>query len=205
MQKRAVSSHKVELRCKIQEAAAASFIQEGYDNVSMRKIADRIGYAPSTIYLYFRNKFDLVSNICTAVFAELDQRLDVIVAMGLPPMQTLRRCLRQYVQFGLEHPSHYGFVFCTPLSVLQEMDAASHEALNKCGSGFYLRLHKVVQACIDSGDIPAGDAGSVSHTTWLLTHGITSGLFVDRGFRSIERERLVEESLDHILRGLTGR
>lgn len=196
------SRDKVELGRKIQDAARAFFIEEGYEKVSMRKIAHRIGYAPSTIYLHFRDKVDLVASICVEVFAELDRRLDAIIEKDLPPMETLRQCLREYVQFGLDHPGNYGFVFCTPLSVLTEMDAQSQDAIQKCGQGSFQRLRRAIQACMNSGGIPAGDVESVSQSTWLLTHGITSGLIVDRGFPFLDRERLIDESLDRIFRGL---
>jgi AcrR family transcriptional regulator len=48
-----------QLRRKIFDAASELFAQEGYQNVSMRKIAERIEYSPTTIYLYFKDKNEL--------------------------------------------------------------------------------------------------------------------------------------------------
>ena len=196
------SRAKDELRRKILDVATTLFIEEGYESVSMRKIADRIEYAPSTIYLHFRDKVDLVASICIEAFSELDRRLDAIIDQGLPPMDTLRLCLRDYIQFGLDHPSSYVFVFCTPPSVFKDLDAAGFEAIHGCAMGSFQRLRTGIQACMDAGGIPPGDVESVSQSTWLLTHGITSGLVVDCGFPFIDRDRLIDESLDRILRGI---
>ena len=188
------SRAKTELRRKILDAAITLFIEEGYENVSMRKLADRIEYAPSTIYLHFRDKVDLVASICAEAFSELDRRLDAIIGKGLPPLVTLRQCLREYIQFGLDHPAYYTFVFCTPPAV------KDFDAIRVCAVGSFQRLRTGVQSCMDHGDMPVGDVESISQTTWLFIHGVTAGLVVDCGFPFIERERLINEALDRVLR-----
>ena len=52
---------KEHLREEILEAARELFLKEGVENVSMRAIAKRIEYSPTTIYLYFKDKWDSVS------------------------------------------------------------------------------------------------------------------------------------------------
>jgi AcrR family transcriptional regulator len=196
------SREKDGLRRKILDAATGLFVEEGYENVSMRKIADRIGYAPSTIYLHFHDKVDLVASICKEAFAELDRRLDGIIGTGIRPREALRSCLRQYIQFGLDHPAYYVFAFCTPSAVFKDIDGASFTNIHGCAIGSFQRLRSGIQACMESGDIPTGDVESIAQSTWLCTHGVTSGLVVNRGFPFLERERLIDESLDRILRGV---
>ena len=43
----------------ILDAARDLFVAEGYQNVSIRKIADRIEYSPAAIYSYFPSKDDI--------------------------------------------------------------------------------------------------------------------------------------------------
>ena len=57
---------KKELRGEILDAARDLFLREGYENVSMRKIAEKIEYSPTTIYLYFQDKADLLDCIKNA-------------------------------------------------------------------------------------------------------------------------------------------
>ena len=196
------SRAKEELRRKILDAATVLFIEQGYENVSMRKIADRIEYAASTIYLHFRDKVELVAAICWEAFSELDHSLDAIIGQGLPPMETLRSCLREYIQFGLDHPSYYVFVFGTPESIFKGIEAGSHQAIYGCGMGSFQRLRAGIRTCMESGGIPPGDVESIAQSTWLLTHGVTSGLVVNASFPFIDRKRLINESLDRILRGI---
>jgi AcrR family transcriptional regulator len=55
---------KTTLRREILAAARELIAKEGYESVSMRKIAERIEYSPTTIYLYFRDKEELVREVC---------------------------------------------------------------------------------------------------------------------------------------------
>ena len=103
------------LRQEILDAASELFVKEGYENVSMRRIADRIEYSPTTIYLYFKDKAELLESICQETFAKLIQRLTKIMEQPGDPVQRLKRGLLAYVEFGLENPHHYRSTFMTPL------------------------------------------------------------------------------------------
>jgi AcrR family transcriptional regulator len=54
---------KETLRQDILDAARELFIREGYQAVSMRKIAEKIEYSPATIYLHFRDKDDIFDHL----------------------------------------------------------------------------------------------------------------------------------------------
>ena len=54
---------KQELRQTILNAAGELFLEQGYERFSLRKVAERIGYSPTTIYLYFRDKDDLLFTV----------------------------------------------------------------------------------------------------------------------------------------------
>jgi AcrR family transcriptional regulator len=106
---------KENLRQEIMDAARELFVAEGYGSVSMRKIADKIDYSPTTIYLYFTDKSDLLHQICEQTFANLAQNIKSIQQLSDNPLEKLRSGLREYVHFGLKHPSQYEIVFITPL------------------------------------------------------------------------------------------
>src|SRR5512142_1445385 len=96
---------KQELREEILEAARQLFIHEGFENVSMRKIADKIEYSPTTIYLYFQDKSDLLDCVCEQTLSRLNDGLTQIRQRVADPFQRLRAGLRAYIDFGVEHPN----------------------------------------------------------------------------------------------------
>src|SRR5215472_1403239 len=97
---------KESVREEILDAARTLFVKEGYEHVSIRKIAEKIEYAPGTIYLYFRDKAEILEQICEETFAKLAKKMEGINEDPSNPLDCLRRGLRTYVQFGIDNPNH---------------------------------------------------------------------------------------------------
>jgi len=54
---------KTETREIILDAARELFLAEGYEGVSMRKVAEKIEYSPTAIYIHFKDKDDLFRTV----------------------------------------------------------------------------------------------------------------------------------------------
>jgi AcrR family transcriptional regulator len=101
---------KNELRGKILDAARELFVEQGYDAVTMRKVAERIEYSPTAIYLHFEDKAALLREIVAADFAKLAAQFQKLARIE-DPLERLIRVGRAYVDFGLAHPNHYRLMF----------------------------------------------------------------------------------------------
>src|SRR5262249_13645561 len=99
------------LRQEILDAAREPFSKEGYQKVSMRKVAEKIEYSPTTIYLYFESKADLLFFICEETFAKLLKKLESLKEGCDDPLECLKKGMRAYIEFGLRHPNHYKVTF----------------------------------------------------------------------------------------------
>src|SRR6266851_692697 len=101
-----------EVRRKILDAAHDLFAREGYDRVTMRRIAEAIEYSPTTIYNHFEDKDDLVQSLCEEDFARL---LGALQAEQSPadPVEQIRQLGLAYARFGVDYPNHYRFMFMT--------------------------------------------------------------------------------------------
>src|SRR5215472_14434041 len=86
-------------RQEILDAARELFVHDGYANVSMRKIAEKAEYAPGTIYLYFRDKSEILESLCEETFAKLHKRLENIEKDSADLLDGLRRALESYIRF----------------------------------------------------------------------------------------------------------
>src|SRR5262245_65973736 len=84
------------LRQEILDAARDIFIKEGYDRLSMRRIAHRIEYSPTAIYLHFRDKQELVFSLCEETFSRLVRELEALEP-GKDPIARLKLGMRRYV------------------------------------------------------------------------------------------------------------
>jgi len=83
------------IRQGILDAARELFIAEGYEHVSMRKIADRIEYSPAAIYSYFPRKDDIFFALAAEGFRILADGVSGAVAGIDDPLE---RLLRSHVQ-----------------------------------------------------------------------------------------------------------
>src|ERR1700730_11086394 len=102
---------KKELKQEILDAARDLFVREGFENVSMRRIAEKIEYSPTTIYLYFEDKASLLFAICEETSARLAKRMAALTKASPDPVKPLRGGCRAYVDFGLKYPNHYRVPF----------------------------------------------------------------------------------------------
>ncbi len=98
------------MRRKILDAARDLFIAQGYANVSMRKIADRIEYSPAAIYSYFKGKDDLFFALAEEGFQLLGRRADALTA-ATDPLDALRRVFWHYYEFSTRHPEYFALMF----------------------------------------------------------------------------------------------
>src|ERR1700739_3536977 len=91
---------RVETRDRILEAARELFIDEGYEGVSMRQIADKIEYSPTAIYVHFKDKDELFLEICHHDFELLAHSM-ASLAQVTDPVERLRKIGAGCIEFGL--------------------------------------------------------------------------------------------------------
>lgn len=190
---------KEALRQEILDAARDLFVQEGYENVSMRRIAEKIDYSPTTIYLYFEDKADLLFHICEETFTKLVTKGEKILAEKTDPLTKVKRIGRNYIEFGLKHPNHYKVTF---------MVQHSHEEMkkryeNSMGHRAFELLRSSVEECIKTGIFRKVDPGMASQALWAGVHGITSLLIAKPFFPWVEKQKTIALVLDSLCAGLS--
>jgi AcrR family transcriptional regulator len=165
---------KSETRDKILDAARELFVTEGYEGVSMRRVAEKIEYSPTAIYVHFADKNELFHELCRLDFARL-QEVMRSAEMPADPIERLRQIGRSYIQFGVRFPNHYVFMFMTP-HLPQEPDEEDREIMGNPEEDAYAMLKWAVQEAINAGSFRPGvqDAELVSQTLWASVHGVIS-------------------------------
>jgi AcrR family transcriptional regulator len=188
------------LRQEILDAASEMFATEGYTNVSMRKIADRIEYSPTTIYLYFKDKNDLLNQICEQTFAKLSETIEKIEDDSEDPAKCLRKGMRAYIEFGLQNPNHYEVTFITPIMDYLGEDALPFEGSK--GQKAFEHIARQVALSIKAKQFKRGDVAVISQTIWAAIHGVTALLISHKDFPFVEKDVLIKSVIDTTLKGL---
>lgn len=196
---------KLETRDKILDAARELFITEGYEGVSMRKVAEKIEYSPTAIYVHFADKEELFQELCHTDFARLAEVLQQQSAANRDAVQRLRDIGKAYVQFGLLYPNHYKLMFMTEHECRE--DGRDEKIKGNPEVDAYAYLKYTVQSAIDGGAFrdELNDAELISQTLWASVHGVISLQIAKHDdywveWRSIETR--TDLMLDAILRGL---
>lgn len=191
---------KENLRKEIFDAASELFAQEGYANVSMRKIAERIEYSPTTIYLYFKDKTELLKYICEETFAKLGEEIREISEPETDPITALRKGLRAYVDFGLAHQNHYEVVF--GMQIFNQPHDKEYPYEGSMGQRTFEYLRSQVEGCVAAGKIKKGDVAMMSQILWAGIHGIVSLLNNHLGFPFVEKNELIDGMIETMIDGL---
>lgn len=191
---------KENLRQEILDAASEMFAAEGFENVSMRKIAEKIEYSPTTIYLYFKDKSDLIFQLCEESFAKLGQVLERIKQKNDDPLDALRDAARAYVKFGLQHPNHYKVIFVIPLQQTLNHDDYAFEG--SMGEKTFNYLRECVAECIRQKKVRPVDIEVTSQALWAGMHGVTSLLIAHEDFPWVAHKKLIDQLIDTMIRGL---
>jgi AcrR family transcriptional regulator len=196
---------KSETRDKILDAARELFVTEGYEGVSMRRVAEKIEYSPTAIYVHFADKQQLFHELCQQDYARLAEVFQSS-AMSSDPIERLTQIGRTYVEFGIHYPNHYRFMFMTPHPPI-EPDEEACEKIGNPELDAYAFLKWTVQQAMSAGRLreELTDVELVSQTLWAGVHGVISlniakskDPWVD--WRPVQQR--AETMLDVALRGL---
>src|SRR4249919_2715224 len=91
------------VRRSILDAARELFVAEGYGNVSIRKIAERIEYSPAAIYGYFPSKDDIFFALAEEGFHLLyGERTQFAALETLPPLDRIRAIFGRLYQYSVD-------------------------------------------------------------------------------------------------------
>lgn len=175
---------KRELREQILQAAGEEFVAHGPESFSLRRVAERIGYSPTTIYLYFQNKEALLLSTVEDGFKNFDATIRNAVDDALDAPAKLEALGRAYIAFGLENPALYrlmfmqaGTDFSMPRLLGSGTCASDLEATPQSGHHRVVAQELLVAALregIADGSIGAGDPVLLADALWASVHGLIS-------------------------------
>lgn len=189
------------VRRAILDSARDLFVAEGYQNVSIRKIADRIEYSPAAIYSYFPAKDDIFFALAEEGFLLLSQVdkgwLDRRQVMA--PLDRIRSIFRGLYRFSCQQPEYFALMFVdrsVPKVTRHYERFAFVRALKR-------QVVSHVQECVDAGEFPASVSPAVASrllSTSVL--GIAIMRLTDRLGPGEDADDLADDALEVAIAGL---
>jgi AcrR family transcriptional regulator len=186
-----------ELRTQIVETAASLLSDGGAEAVTMRAIAERIGYSPTTIYHHFDDRDALMATVLDRAFGVFRAALGDALAAHEQPAARIRAMGQAYVDFALAHPREY------QLMLVQRPDYLVRLGPEE-GASFSESLGALTELV---GNSPAGRSGRVTphagaNALWGAMHGIAA---LSTGFAALDDAQgraAAEAALETMIAGL---
>ena len=146
----------------ILDAARELFLAEGYQSVSIRKIAERIEYSPAAIYSYYPSKDDIFLALAKEGFLRLDAKVNAAMGSG-NALDDVRACWWAFYEFSKEQPEYFLLMFVdrSVPRITEQWDGFEflQQLLNNAVDG--------IQKAIDAGAFPATlSANAAMHMLW---------------------------------------
>lgn len=160
---------KEEMQSLILKTAMQLFLDEGIENVSLRKIADKIEYSPASIYSYFKDKGEIVMALHNEGFSKLHE-LQLSLNNIEDPLERLRQHGLMYMKFAMENQDYYDLMFIAKGVAEKIID----EKEWKAGATAYQYLVDNVIACIEKGYFKGTDPNAATFAFWSFVHGMAS-------------------------------
>lgn len=184
-----------DLRRTILDTTRHLLVEEGYNNLSMRKIARSAGCSATSIYLHFDNKDALFHALIDEGMDRLhdtlsDARVD-------DPAESLERLCRAYIQFGVENPEYYEVMFMLHPERMARYPAEKYRRARRNVELFGSALARGV----DSGQFASSDPDLGAGILWTTLHGAVALLIAQRMDVRVDRAAYIDAVIAHALAG----
>lgn len=160
--------HREELKKDILIAAKELFLENGFEATSIRNIAEKIEYSPATIYLYYKDKNEIIHALHQEGFKLLIQHFEPLSTIP-SAFERLKAMGKAYIQFALKHPDVYHLIFTMkePLAHVQECELDWDE-----GDTSFQMLLSTVKGCQQEGHFTDMEPVGMSFLIWSTMHGL---------------------------------
>jgi len=163
------------MRQLILDAAKQLFVKEGFDNVSIRRIASAIEYSPAAIYRYFKSKREILSVLREEGFQQFVAGQRERLATYSDPIERLKVGGRGYVRFAVEQPDYFELMFCTDCTEVDFVGAQSESSMES-----FTLFRQTVEECLETGLFGDVDGEAAVFSLWASAHGLAHLIITGR-------------------------
>jgi len=188
---------KAELKDLILQAAKRLMLKDGQEGLSIRKIANDIEYSPATIYLYFKDKDEILHELMEMGFLKMNKYMSA----AFTEQDAVRRIYligEGYVKFGLENKDWYYLMFNSdkPMKHIEKCREEWDE-----GMLMFDFLANTCKEAIQNLSLKFKDERILALHLWSCVHGLVTLAQSDRIeiVEAGQKESLITRTLDSML------
>jgi AcrR family transcriptional regulator len=182
-------------------AASEIITDEGFENLSIRKIAKKIEYSPAIIYHYFHDKDDIINHIMKKGYQKIVSALSSVPASVDIPLQRLKELTQKYIDAALQMPDEYMAVLLNKSPDILKYTSS----LFKGASGQKPALGILTQCLKDIYKDKDTDDSLIELTAQIIstaTFGLIIRLIIEKEIGEEQREKLIEHYIEVMVDGM---
>ncbi|MBK8621605.1 MAG: TetR/AcrR family transcriptional regulator [Saprospiraceae bacterium] len=188
---------KAELKEQILHTAKKILLKSGKNGLSIRKIANEIEYSPATIYLYFKDKDEILHELMEMGFM-LKNKYMAHAYAEKDPAQRLYEIGKAYVSFGIQNKDWYDIMFNSD-EPMQHM-AKCREDWDQ-GMAMFNFLTMTCKEAIQKYDLTTIDENVMALQLWSSVHGLVNLALTNRLdiVEHADKHEIIEKVLSSML------
>lgn len=193
-----------ELVRRIKDIARQMFVREGYEAVTLHRIATALEYTRPAIYRYFKDKNELLSAIVLEDMQDLHEKLLECTCIA-EPLERLTEMARRNGAWAVAHPNHY-LLFYSPAWTRHEDAVRIKQGVPVDQEPLNMLYETVKELSAQKRIKPEyADCALLTKTVWAAIHGmIMLEITISDYDRMLvhDRDRPFQERLDTLMYGL---
>lgn len=180
-----------ETRKAIIDAAVSIGLEEGFDELSIRKITDRLGYSSGIVYHYFKDKQEILNTIHTQKSMELKNAVDVCIRKDRTFAENTKMVFKMLSEISVLKPEMFKMILLGRNSHTNESVTVWIDMIKHC-----------IEIGINSGELRNVDADITSYI--MLNAFLVAQMIINSrsGLDKNMIEHIFNTELDIILNGL---
>ncbi len=189
---------KDETRINILDAALAIGKNEGWQALSMRKIADAIEYTAPVIYEYFANKEALLLELTKLGYCKLSREMTIARDNYQLPEKQLEAMWLTYWHFAFAEKELYQLMFgievncCVFDNEIPESEVPA------------TMISDAIRQLIGKKDVSDDEICRRYYTFWSVVHGLISINLVRQGVSDDINQQVLKDTIGGIIRAIKG-
>jgi AcrR family transcriptional regulator len=187
---------KEQTRVNILDAAYDIVKDEGWQALSMRKIADRIEYTAPIIYEYYANKEAILLELTKKGFLLLAERMKEAKNRHTRLEDQLEAMWLAYWNFAFEHKEYYQLMFGV------EVNCCIMDELLPPGSTPYDIAAGPIAELMGIENLEDDRVCTKYYTYWSIIHGLISINIVRKGTSEEINRQILKDAITGITRSL---
>jgi len=176
---------KEEVRSTILTAGWRLVKEEGWESLSIRKIADAIEYSIPVIYDHFENKEAILEEFGKEGFKVLTKKLKKAKEKHQQPADQLKAIAEAYWDFAMKNTEHYQLMYGVGMACCEGEHCMSEQ------TEFRELIAEPISELISKGKHPQANPCLKYHTFWSIMHGLISIRMTNRSDVSDQLNKLV--------------